>query len=150
MQKMKGKVWFVVAAVLLLGLTSCGAIYRNHGYIPTPQDLGQIIVGQDTRASVAEKIGQPTTAGVVDDGAWYYVESRFRHFAYQKPKEIEREVLVVSFSASGTVANIERFGLESGQMVTLSRRVTSSSVRDTSFLRQLLGNLGNGAGMFGG
>ena len=33
--------------------------------------------------------------------------------------------------------------MEDGQVITLSRRVTASSVRDTTFLRQLMGNIGN-------
>jgi len=40
------------------------------------------------------------------------------------------------------VRNIERFGLERGQVVTLSRRVTDDNIADTTFIRQLMGNLG--------
>ena len=39
--------------------------------------------------------------------------------------------------------NVERFGLENGQAVVLSRRVTDSNIKGLSFLRQLLGNIGN-------
>ena len=40
------------------------------------------------------------------------------------------------------VSNIETFGLEKGQVVPLTRRVSDSAVTDKSFLRQLLGNIG--------
>ncbi|KPQ14077.1 MAG: hypothetical protein HLUCCO18_16175, partial [Rhodobacteraceae bacterium HLUCCO18] len=39
-------------------------------------------------------------------------------------------------------SNVERFGLEDGNVVALSRRVTDSNVQGIGFLRQLLGNLG--------
>lgn len=132
-----------MAIAMVLAVASCTATYRNHGYVPSDEQLSQIVVGQDTKDSVAQLVGQPSASGVLDGGAWYYVESRFRHFAYQAPQEIEREVLAISFDGGNRVANIERFGLQDGRVVTLSRRVTSSSVRDTTFLRQLLGNLGN-------
>ena len=35
----------------------------------------------------------------------------------------ERQVVAISFNESGTVTNVERFGLERGQIVVLSRRV---------------------------
>lgn len=40
------------------------------------------------------------------------------------------------------MTNIERFGLEDGQVIQLSRRVTESSVQDIGFLRQILSNFG--------
>ena len=65
------------------------------------------------------------------------------------PKEIDRQVVAISFSDNGVVTNVERFGLERGRVVPLSRRVTSSSVRDQSLLRQLLGNIGRFSPAFG-
>ena len=61
----------------------------------------------------------------------------------RRPQEIDRQVVAVSFDANGVVANIERFGLERGRVVTLSRRVTDSGVTGVSLAGQLLGNLGN-------
>ncbi len=58
------------------------------------------------------------------------------------PKEIDRQVVAISFSDTGVVENVERFGLERGQVVPLSRRVTDTGVVDNTFLRQLLGNIG--------
>jgi hypothetical protein len=47
------------------------------------------------------------------------------------------------------VTGVERFGLEDGQVVSLSRRVTDDNIRDTTFVRQLLGAIGNiNAGSF--
>ena len=59
-----------------------------------------------------------------------------------EPVEIDRQVLTISFDPDGTVANIERFGLEKGQIVPLSRRVTTTNIRGKSVLAQVFGNLG--------
>jgi hypothetical protein len=40
------------------------------------------------------------------------------------------------------VQNIERFGLEDGQVVPLARRITRSGDGDISFIRKLFGNIG--------
>jgi outer membrane protein assembly factor BamE (lipoprotein component of BamABCDE complex) len=143
MLKLAGIIRTSVVIAMVLTLASCSAQYRNHGYVPTDAELQQIIVGKDTKQTVAELVGRPSAEGVLSENEWFYVESRFRHYTYNDPKEIEREVLVISFDSSERVANIEKFGMEDGRVIALSRRVTSSSVRDTTFLRQLLGNLGN-------
>ncbi|MEP1765105.1 MAG: outer membrane protein assembly factor BamE [Sulfitobacter sp.] len=138
----------VYARRLLLGAALCGVVagcspqYINHGYIPPAEDLDQIVVGVDTRASVEAVIGTPSTAGVVNDSGFYYVRSRKRTIGALAPKTIERQVLAISFDSAGVVTNLETFGLERGQVVPLTRRVTTTGVTNSGFLRQLLGNLG--------
>ena len=137
--------------VLSLGLTACSPRFSNHGYIPPPEDLALIEVGTDTRETVAEKVGVPASSGVLNESGYYYVRMRTRAVGPFAPQEIDRQVLAISFSEGGIVQNVERFGLERGQVVVLDRRVTESAVNNNGFLRQLLGNIGrfNPAG-FGG
>lgn len=142
MGKISGKVRLGIALTLIMGLASCATQFRNHGYVPAPDELANIIVGKDTRETVSSIIGRPTASGILDASAWYYVESRFRHVGFLAPKEIEREVVTITFDGRDRVANIERFGLEDGQVISLSRRVTETSVVKISLLRQLLGNVG--------
>ena len=137
------------AFAAFLTLAACSPQFQNHGYIPPQEELDQIQVGSDTRESVAEKVGIPTSAGVLDSSGYYYVKMRRRALGPLAPKEIDRQVVAISFSEGGVVTNVERFGLERGQVVPISRRVTESSVRDQSILRQLLGNLGRFSPGFG-
>ncbi|MCB2124827.1 MAG: outer membrane protein assembly factor BamE [Rhodobacteraceae bacterium] len=130
-------------ALLVALLAACTALYQNHGYIPRDVDLEQVIVGESTREDVAKAVGRPSSTGLLTGGAWYYVGSRFRHYGPREPQEIDRQVVAISFDEGGTVENVERFGLEKGQVVVLSRRVTDSNIKGLSFLRQLLGNIGN-------
>jgi outer membrane protein assembly factor BamE (lipoprotein component of BamABCDE complex) len=131
-------------AGMLVGLTAaCSPIFRNHGYVPSDDELALVEVGTDTRESVAEKVGAPTASGLLNDVGWYYVQSRFRTYGPREPREIDRQVVAITFAEDGVVANVERFGLEDGQVVALSRRVTESNIRGVSLIRQLLGNLGN-------
>jgi outer membrane protein assembly factor BamE (lipoprotein component of BamABCDE complex) len=125
-----------------MAVAGCQPQFQNHGYIPPQEDLDQIEVGRDTRTSVAEKVGVPASSGLLTDSGYYYVRARKRSIGPLAPKEIERQVVAISFSSSGVVQNVERFGLERGKVVPLSRRVTESSVSNKAFLRQLLGNIG--------
>ncbi|TNF64469.1 MAG: outer membrane protein assembly factor BamE [Rhodobacteraceae bacterium] len=138
-----------LVACLTLGLAGCVEQVRKHGYVPSEEDLAEIVVGVDTRDSVAETVGTPSSSGVLNEGGYYYVASRISTFGPREPRVIDREVVAISFNQQGVVENIERFGLQDGRVVQLSRRVTESSVSNRSFLRQLLGNLGNfNAGQF--
>ncbi|MDF1728675.1 MAG: outer membrane protein assembly factor BamE [Sulfitobacter sp.] len=139
------------AALVVLGLAACTPQFSNHGYIPPIEDLEQIVVGQDTKETVADKIGIPTSSGVLTNSGYYYVRMRKRAIGPLAPQEVDRQVLAISFSEGGVVSNVERFGIERGQVVPLERRVTSSASGDKSFIRQLLGNLGrfNPAGLAG-
>lgn len=133
-------------AILGLGLLSLGAacrpLYSNHGYIPTDEELALLEVGRDTRETVEATIGQPSTSGLLGDEAWYYVQSRFRTIGPSEKTEIDRQVVAITFAENGTVANIERFGLDQGQIVPISRRVTTTNIRGKSVLAQIFGNIG--------
>lgn len=131
------------AVAVLAVLAACSAVYTDHGYTPADRDLAVLKIGVDTRETVQAAVGKPGTSGLLTGSSWYYVRSQFRHFAYNPPEEIDREVVAISFDGRGRVENIERFGLENGQVVALSRRVTETNIKGVSFLRQLLRNLGN-------
>lgn len=137
-----GKLRLGIAIMVVLSTGACVATYRNHGYMPPQDQLDEIVIGVDTRDSVAETIGSPSSAGLLSDSGYYYVRSRMRNLAFRATETVDREVLAITFNDNGTVANIERFGLEDGRVITLERRVTESSVVDRTFLRQLLGSFG--------
>lgn len=128
--------------VLCAGLAACSAQMRTHGYVPPQEDLDNVIVGVDTRDTVNDTLGVPTTFGAVKDGNYYYVRSQFKQLGMFKPEEISREVVAVSFDDKGVVRNIERFGLENGEVIVLEHRVTETSVPDLGFIRRLISTIG--------
>ena len=145
-------VFRAVGVLAILTAVGCTAQFRNQGYVPSEETLQQLKVGVDTRETVDDVIGAPSAAGVLTDGDYYYVRSRVREYGALRPQVVDRQVLAISFNQNDTIANIERFGLEAGQVVPLTRRVTDSSVVGNGFLRQVFGNIGNidPSGLFGG
>jgi outer membrane protein assembly factor BamE (lipoprotein component of BamABCDE complex) len=131
-----------LAGLLCLVLAACATIVRNHGYVPDEADLALVEIGTDTRETVAEKVGRPTAQGLLNDVGWFYVQSRFEHVGPREPKEVERQVVAITFTEAGVVDNIGRYGLEDGRVVEISRRVTESNIKGVGFIRQLLSNFG--------
>ena len=132
---------FSVVLVLGASLAACTANFRNHGYVPLEEDLAGITVGVDTRDTVAELVGTPSSAGVLNESGYYYVRSRVKHFAWQKPEVVERQVVAVSFTDAGIVENIGRYSLQDGAVVPLARRITRNG-QDVNFIKKLLANVG--------
>lgn len=132
----------ILAALLTLWLGACSATFTNHGYVPPAEELEMILPGVDTRDSVEESIGRPSASGVISGNTWFYVASRQRHYTYHAPEVIEREIVAISFDDSGTVQNIRELGLEDGEVIRFSRRVTESNIQEVTFIRQLIGNFG--------
>ncbi len=134
--------FMALALVAPLALSACQATYRNHGYVPPEEQLAQIVVGQTGQGELEGLIGKPSAQGLLTGSGWYYVGSRWQYFGAREPREINRQVVAVSFDEAGTVTNVERFGLERGRVVVLSQRVTDSGVTSLGLIRQLLGNIG--------
>ena len=131
-----------MATVVALGLSGCATQYSGHGYTPSEEDLQQIVPGVDTRATVEDVIGVPSTAGVLNSSGFYYIETEVEQFAWKAPVITDREVLAITFDGDGVVDNIIRYGLEDGNVVPLTRRVTKTGDGEMGFIRKLFGNIG--------
>lgn len=129
-----------LAAVTLVA--GCEATYTNHGFTPQVVDLDGLQAGSDTRGSVLRKLGQPSAYSSFDSQNWYYTASRVEHYAFYAPKVIERRVVAVRFDDSGLVTDINRFGIEDGQVIDLVTRRTPTYGREITVLQQIFGNLG--------
>lgn len=133
-----------VAVVLIATmLAGCKPSFRDHGYAPSDDELAEIVVGVDTRSSVASSVGTPTSSGVLRDSGYYYVSQRTKTAGVRPTQVVARQIVAISFDDQGVVRNIERFSLEDGKAVALSRRVTDSSVEGLTFFQQLVGSVAN-------
>lgn len=142
-QPLKKLAKLTVMVSLAATVSACAARYQKHGYVPTRDVLAEIVPGVDTRDSVAETAGIPSASGVLNDGGYYYVSTVIRHYGAAAPKPVSRQLVAINFDGNGVVSGVREFSLEDGKVIPLQRRVTSSNIEDKTFLRQLIGNLGN-------
>lgn len=133
----------LAGAALLSALAACEPIVRVHGYAPQDAQLDQLQVGVDGPGTVAQKIGRPSTGGVVRDNTWYYVSSRTESVAYQAPEIVERRVVAVHYNDDALVSGVDVYGLEDGRIINLATRTTPTFGRELTVLQQLFGNISN-------
>ena len=131
-----------LGGLALFSLVACTPLYTNHGFVPDDNDLADIAAGVDTRDTVAAFLGRPSVEGLVGETQWFYVRSQWKTVGAKAPKEVDRQVLAITFDATGVVTNIERFGLDKGEIVAISRRVTTEPVKGRNVLSQIFGNIG--------
>jgi outer membrane protein assembly factor BamE (lipoprotein component of BamABCDE complex) len=141
-QFLTGRLRHVALALSASALMACAPIVREHGYVPADDQLAEVQVGEDTRDSVAEKIGLPLTRGIESETAWYYVASTRETFGPTQPRVTSRDIVAVRFTDAGTVENIERFDETDGQVVQITARVTDPSISELGLLRRIFGNVG--------
>jgi outer membrane protein assembly factor BamE (lipoprotein component of BamABCDE complex) len=130
------------SALVLVGLAACAPIKDVRGYVPDEEKLASVRVGGDTRDSVQEKLGTPSSTAAFGDPTWYYISTEQERYAFFKPEVTKRQILAVEFSEDGKVADIRAYGIEDGQVIALVDRETPSRGKEMSFLQQVFGNMG--------
>ena len=83
----------IMMGVVILIIAGCTTQFRNQGYIPTEEEISALVVGVDTRDSVFEALGTPTTYGVLQEDQAYYVRSRFERIGRAHPKRLNVKFL---------------------------------------------------------
>ncbi len=131
-----------VACLAVVLAVACTPLYANHGFIPDEKDLLAVKTGVDTRDTVAAFLGRPSTEGLLGDTEWFYVQSRWKTVGARASVEIDRQVVAITFDAAGKVTNVERFGLEKGEIVAISRRITTEPIHGRSALAQIFSSIG--------
>jgi len=135
---------FAAAAVLAFALTGCGVGETyTRGQKITPDQLEQVPVGS-SREQVLLALGTPTTTGLTDGEAFYYIsQTATRSFAYQKATVQDRRILVVYLDENGQVREMAEYGLKDGKVFDYLARRTPTSGSDLAFVSQILGGLMN-------
>ena len=131
-------------AVMVIAGASCAPVTTYSGFRSdfNNTDLPQPQIGVDTKATVQQHYGTPSTTAVFDQAAWYYVSSAQQQVAFYAPHTTQRHVMVVKFNGD-TVAAVENYGIERGRIVAYNTNVTPTRGRELGMLEQIFGNIGN-------
>lgn len=132
------------AALVLATAAACAPVdtysgfsaERNNIAIADPQ------VGVDTRETVQQRFGTPSTTAVFDQTSWYYLSSVQEQIAFYHPRITERHVMVVRFDGD-TVTAVEKYGIERGRVINYATEETPTRGRELGILEQLFGNIGS-------
>ena len=140
----KGKNWLRGSAtgLLMSVLLACAPVIDNRGYVFDESLLPKLVVGTTSEAEIITIMGSPSTVSTLNDGAYYYISSRFITEAYRAPRETERRVLAIFLDEDKKIRDLGFYTLEDGNIVTIVERTTETQGRELTFLQQIFGNLG--------
>ena len=139
-------------ALLVMG---CTPVTNARGYLPDPDAEKSIGIGKDTKTSVQQRLGFPSTEATFNGDAWYYISSIEKEIAFFHPTIQSRAILAVYFDKEGKVTDMKHYSLRDGHVVAFESRITPTKGRELSFLQQLFnatpgvpigGNNGGGIG----
>jgi outer membrane protein assembly factor BamE (lipoprotein component of BamABCDE complex) len=123
-----------LASILLLG---CTPVVNQRGYLPDPANETAIKVGTDTKTTIQQRLGDPSTQATFGGDNWYYVSSMEKQIAFFDPKITTRSILVIHFDKDGRVTDLKHYALKDGNVVAFETRETPAKGRELTFLQQL-------------
>lgn len=134
--------WISVVSVIVLGLSACTPISRTYGYAPMDDELEFLEVGSTTKNDVVADLGVPVVTNQNYGDDWIYVSSRFERRTIEKPKEVSRRVVVISFDEESILSNVSQYSLEDGRVVSLKREVTETDLGRLNIFQQIIRSVG--------
>ncbi|HEX3674516.1 MAG TPA: outer membrane protein assembly factor BamE [Rhizomicrobium sp.] len=131
-----------ISALALSGLllASCAPIVSQRGYLPDAAGEASIRIGLDTKETIQQRLGDPSTQATFGGGVWYYISSTEKQVAFFDPKIESRAILAVHFDKDGKVTDLKHYGLKDGHVVAFESRITPTRGHDITFLEQVLGS----------
>lgn len=131
-----------LAALAFSGCAATRTIQNNQGYIADEELVASVQPGVDNRESVQRALGRPTMASQWGDPNWYYISRTTRQVAFARPRPKDQRIIIVRFAPDGTVASVERRGMEKVAGIEPHRDKTPTLGRETGILEDLFGNIG--------
>ncbi len=104
--------------------------------------LKQLTVGVTTRTDVTSLLGSPTAKGSFDDNTWIYIGEVTQPRIGRVQGVNSQEVVKLSFDQGGTLRHVEHLTQSDSMPVDVVSRTTPSPGSESSFMQQLLGNVG--------
>ena len=127
----------VPALLLSVALSACTSVIIERGYVPDNTAVASVAVGTDSKTSVTQKLGNPSTTATFGNDVWYYISSREEQEAFFPPTITDRKILAIEFNAQGQVSDIRRYGLEDGRVVDYVSRETPTRGKELTIIQQM-------------
>ena len=133
----------LAASLCVVGGCSIFApIPTTRGTMIEAVDYNRLIPGKSTRNDVLSLIGSPTTHATFDDNTWIYIGERTAPVPTSVPTVQRQQVVVLTFDANGVLRDRRVLDKADSYNVAMAPGSTPSPGSETSFLQQLIGNVG--------
>jgi outer membrane protein assembly factor BamE (lipoprotein component of BamABCDE complex) len=138
--KCRGSVF--TAGLLSASLLACAPVIDNRGYFFDNRSIADIEKGVTDQTTVRDTFGSPTSVSKFNNGAFYYIHSRFVTESYRASEEVGRMVLAIYFDENKIVRDLAVYRLEDGIIVPIVARTTQTQGSELTALQQIFGNIG--------
>ena len=133
----------ILWGLLLMGtVAACTPTRDVIGYMPNATQVAQITPGTDTKESVLEALGSPSSIATFDTDRWYYISRTIESVAFFTEVVLEQSVVAVDFTPLGIVSGVRAYTLDDAQQIVPVDDTTPTLGRELGLLQQLLGNIG--------
>lgn len=135
----------LLAAMPLAGCDTGGFLsypIQARGNRVDPDQLAQLVPGTSTRNDAIALIGSPTARATFDDNTWLYISEMTKPVIAATNSVRDQQVVSLTFDQQGVLRRVDRKGADDAVPVDVATRTTPTPGNDTSFLQQLLGNVG--------
>ncbi len=129
-------------AGLLAGCSIFSPIPTNRGTIIEATDYDKLVPGTSTRADVSSLIGSPTSHATFDDNTWIYIGEITAPVPTMRPRIESQKVVVLTFDQGGVLRSRRVLDKADAHDVSMASGATPSPGSETSFMQQLIGNVG--------
>ncbi|MEI9965870.1 MAG: outer membrane protein assembly factor BamE [Caulobacteraceae bacterium] len=137
-----------VAAVALAGallLGACTPTMSYQGFQAVEANPKDVKVGDDTKSTVLERLGSPSSVAAFDPNTWFYITQISDQQAFRDPTVRKRDVVVIAFNKDDEkVTAVRTYGLKDGKAVSYNKNSTPTRGRELSWVEQVLGTIGEG------
>ncbi len=106
------------------------------------EQLVQLVPGTSTRQDVVALLGTPTARASFDDNTWLYIGSVTKPEIGATNIVEEQKVVAISFDQRGVLRGVSKKTQDDSVPVSVVARATPSPGTESTFLQQLLGNIG--------
>ena len=144
------------ACLLLVSLLgACSAIQASpqlRGNRVDAAQLKDLVPGTSTRVDVTSLIGSPTAKAAFDDNTWIYISEVTQPRVGRIQGVKSQDVVEMTFDDAGLLRSIKHMNEADAKPVSVVARTTPSPGSESTFMQQLLGNVGrfSAAGLPGG
>lgn len=131
------------AAGLAVLAAGCVPVTAYQGFQPVDAKPGDIKVGDDSKQSVINKLGSPTSVAAFDPNIWYYANQVTDQYGGYDPRTRSRSIVAIVFDkTSEKVTAVKAFDTKDGRIIAFNKRETPTTGRELNIWEQLLSNLG--------
>lgn len=132
-----------LSLMMIIFITACSndLFLTHNGNMPSNERIAKVKIG-DSKHEVINQLGSPSTVVSLDQNTWIYMSSDIKKVAFMTPKEVNRDVLTISFNKEGKVDDIDRLTKMNGTEIDINEEKTEALGHQPGFFEKFFGGLG--------